>query len=219
MLQVVFGLLGSMVAGRGPEFVVQAIHSIAAAAVEAEMRPMVVEADQALQAVAMLVVVLDAVVAEPKVVADGILAEPVEPKGVEPVFFAGVVAPMVVEAENVAVVVPMGPEAAVALVGLEADPKLVAFVVDLVAHEGVSKVAETVFALEVGPRVAEHLSGLVLALEADPRMADFEGSNYLWDFQEVPGFEPGDGSPMVAVQGTDLEKAPEAVFELEAKNL
>lgn len=151
-----------------------------AVAAEAELRSKVVEADLVLVPVAMLVVEPDAVVAEPTVVVAGILAEPVEPRGVVPLVFAGVVAPMVVEAESVyEMAEPMGPGAVAALVDLEVDPKLVAFAADLAVHETVSRVAETVFALEAGPKMVEHLSGLVVALEADSRMAGFEGSKYL----------------------------------------
>lgn len=80
------------------------------------------------------------------------------------------------EAETVCVMaVPMGPGAAAvaaALVGLELDPKWVALAADFAARETVPRVAETVFALEVGPREAECLSGFVPALETDC----FEGS-------------------------------------------
>lgn len=39
--------------------------------------------------------------------------------------------------------------------------------------------AETEVALLFGPRMAEHAPGLALALEAESRIADFEGSKYL----------------------------------------
>lgn len=164
-----------------------------AVAVEAELRPKVVEADLVLGPVAMLVVQPDAVVAEPMAAVAGILAEPVEPKEVVLGIFAGVVAPMAVDAEgHLERAVPMGPLAAAAFV-LEVDPKLVAFAADLAAHESVSRVAEpvneTVVALEAGSRMAEHVSGLELALEADSRMAEFEGSKYLWGVEDLLGPE------------------------------
>lgn len=147
---------------------------------EAELRPKVVEAGLVLGPVAMLVVEPDAVVAEPMAAVAGILAEPVEPMGVALEISAGVVASMVVDDETVSVMaVPMGPEAAAALVGLEVDPKSIAFAADSAVHESAPRVAETVFALETGPRMAEYLFVLVFALEADSRMAAFEGSMYL----------------------------------------
>lgn len=150
------------------------------------------EADLVLGPVAMLVVEPDAVVAEPMVAVAGILAGPVEPKEVVLGIFAGV-EPMMVDAEGLFVMaVPMVPGAAAALV-LEVDPKLVAFAADLAAHENVSRVAgpvdETVVALDPWPMMAEHVSGLVLALEADSRMAEFEGSKYLWEVEAVLGSE------------------------------
>lgn len=192
--EVVLGLLGSRVVEPGLEFVMEAMHSLkVAVAVEAELRPKVVEADLVIGPAAMVVVELDGVVAEPMVVVAGILMEPVEPKEVVLEIFAGVVAPMLVDAESLfAMAVPMGPGAAVALV-LEVDTKLVAFAVDLAAHERVSSVAEpvaeTVVALEAVPRGAEHVFGLVLGLEADSRMAELEGSKYLWGFEAVFGSE------------------------------
>lgn len=164
-----------------------------AVAVEAELRPKVVEAALVLGPVAMLVVEPDAVVPEPMVAVAGILAELVEPKEVVLGIFAGVVASMVVVAESLFVMaVPMGHGAAAALV-LEVDPKLVASAADLAAHESVSRVAEpvdeTVVALEAGSREAEHVSELVLVLEADSRMAEFEGSKYLWGVGAVLGSE------------------------------
>lgn len=155
---------------------------MAAVAVEAVMRPKVVEADLGLGPVAMLAVEPDAVVAEPMVVVVVILAGLAEPKEVVLGVFVGVAASTVVGAESVSVMaVPMEPGDAAASVGLEVDSKLVVFAAYLAAHESAPKVAgpvaETVFALEAGPRVAEHVSELVAALEADSRMAGFEGSN------------------------------------------
>lgn len=162
-----------------------------AVAAGAELRPKVVVADLVLGPVAMLAVEPGVVVAEPMVVVAGILAEPVEPKEVVLGNFAGVVAPMVVDAESLFVMaVPMGAGAAVALV-LEVEPKLVASAADLAAHESVSRVAEPVAepvtALEAGPRIAEHVSGLVPAL--DSKMAEFEASKYLSRFEAVLGSE------------------------------
>lgn len=165
-----------------------------AAAVEAELKPKMVEAELVLGAEAMVVVEPDAVAAAPMVVVAGILVEPVEPKAVVFGISAGVVVPMVVDAETVFVMaVPMGLEVAAALVDPGVDPKLVAFAADWADHENVSRVAElvteTVFALEAEPRVAEHLFGFVLALEADSRMAGFEGSKYLLGLEAVLGSE------------------------------
>lgn len=132
-------------------------------AVEAELRPKVVEADLVLVPVAMLVAEPDAVIAEPMAVVAGILVEPAEPTRAVLEIFAGVVEPMVVDAESAFVMaVPMGAVAAAALVGLEVDPKLVAFAADLAAHESESKVAE-----------------IVHALEADSRMVGLEESRHL----------------------------------------
>lgn len=197
VLEVVLGLLASKVAELGLELVMKAMHQLkAAVAVEAELRPKVVEVDLKPGLVAMLVVEPDAVVAEPMVAVAGvagILVEPVEPREVVLGIFAGVVASMVVAAECLSVMaVPMGPGLAAALV-LEVDPKLVAFAADVAAHESASRVAEpvaeAVAALESGPRMAEDVSGVVLALEADSRMAEFEGSKYLWGVEAVPGSE------------------------------
>lgn len=117
---------------------------------------------------------------------------------------------MVVVAEYLFLMaVPMGPAAALVL---EADPKLVASAACVAAHENVPReaepvaepvaepaaepaaepvaepVAEAVFALEAVPREAGPASGLVLAPEADSRMAEFEGAKCLW------GVEAGHGS-------------------------
>ncbi len=168
---------------------------------------------------AMLVVEPDAVVVEAMVVVAGVLDEPVEPKGVVPLTFAGVVAPMVVEAAGVFVMAaPMGAGAVAALVDLEVDPMLVALAADVAAHESVSRVAESVFALEVGPRMDEHLSGCVLALEADSKVAGFEETKYLLELEAVLGSEEADESPMVAAVVTDLEVVPGAALEQAAKN-
>lgn len=48
--------------------------------------------------------------------------------------------------------------------------------------------AETGVALVTGPRMAEHVLGLVIALEAASRTAEFEESKYLWEVA-VPGSE------------------------------
>lgn len=191
-------------------------------AVEAELTPKVVEADLVLGPVAMLVVVTDAVVAEPMAVVAGILAEPVESKEVVLGISAGVVAPIVADAwSRFVMAVPTGPVVAAALV-VEVDPKLAAFAADLAAHESVSRVAEpvaeTVVALEAGPRMAEHVSELELVLEADSRMAALEGSKYFWEVEAVLGSEKADLSPKVAVIGSDLEVVPGGVLELDAKN-
>lgn len=116
-----------------------------------------VEADLVLVPVAMLVVGPDAVIAEPMGAVAENLAELDEPKGVVPQIFAEVVASMVVDEETVFVVAaPMGPGASVALVGLEVDPRLVAFSANLAVHKTVPRVAEIVFALEAESRMAEH---------------------------------------------------------------
>lgn len=199
-LEVELELLGSKVAEPGLEFVMEAMHQLKVA-VEPELRPKGVEAELVLEPVTTLVVEPDAVVAEPMVAVAGILAEPAEPKEAVLGTFAGVVAPMVVAAESLFVMaVPMGLGVAAALV-LEVDPTLVAFAADLVAHESVSRVAEPVVALEAGPRVAE-----------------FEGPKYLWGAEAVLGSEQVDVSPKVAVVGTDSEVVPGAALELGAKN-
>lgn len=120
VLEVELGLLGSRVAELVLEFVMEAMYSLkVAVAVEAELKPKLVEADLVLGPVAMLVVEPDAVVAEPMVVVAGILVDPAEPMVVVLGTFAGVVASMVVEAEFLFVMaVPMVPGAAAALAGL-----------------------------------------------------------------------------------------------------
>lgn len=140
-----------------------------------------VEADLVLGSVAKVVEEPDAVAAEPMVAVAGILAEPVEPKGVVLEVFAEVVASMmfgIVPVSVMAVPTVPGPAAA-ALDGLEIDPKMMALAADLAAHESAPRVAESALALEAGPKMAEHLFVLVVALEADSRMAAFEGSRYL----------------------------------------
>lgn len=171
----------------------------AAVAAEIELRPKVVEPGLVHLAASMPVVEPDAVMAEPMVVVAVILA--VEPKEVGLGIWAGFVAPMVVEVENLLVlVVPMEPEAAAAALVLADGPRLVAFAAS-VARELVPRVAELVLqavnALVVGPRVAEpvpeavivpvagprlaeHLSGFVLALAADSKSSDFVVSRNLW---------------------------------------
>lgn len=140
-----------------------------------------VEADLVLASVAKVVDEPDAVAAEPMVAVAGILAELVEPRGAALEVFAEVVASMMFGIVPVSVMaVPMGPEAAAAaLVVLEVDPKMVALAADLTAHESAPRVAESVLALEAGPKMAVHLFVLVVAPEADSRVAAFEGSRYL----------------------------------------
>lgn len=129
---------------------------------------------------AKIVVEPDVVVAEPMQVVAGLLAESANPRRVASGVFAGVVAPKVAEAETVIVTAePMGRETVAASAGREVDPKLVAFAANFAPHESVPRVAETVSALEGGPRKAGHLSGLVVALEADSRMVGSEVSRYL----------------------------------------
>lgn len=166
----------------------------------------------------MLVVVPDAVVAEPMVAVPGILVEPVE-LGI----FAGVVAAMLADAEHLFVMaVPMGPGAAAAQV-LEVDPKLVAFAADVAAHLSAPSLAEpvdeTVVALAAGSSMVGLGSGPVLALEAESRMmAEFEGSKYLWEFEAVLESEKVVVSCTAAVVGTDYEALPGTALELDAKN-
>lgn len=181
---VVLGLLGPKVAVLGLEFVMRAMHCLqVVVAVEAELRPKVVVVDLVLGPVATLVASSGAVVAEPMVVAAGILAEPVEPKEVVFRVLSGLVAPMVVDVELLIVMagsMGSGFEAAWVL-GL--DPKLDA--AGVAAHEIVSRLAELVTEIVVvhktGPKVAEHVYLLAPgALES--RMVGFVGSKYL---QEV----------------------------------
>lgn len=116
-----------------------------------------VEDDLVLVPVAMLAVGPDAAAAEPRGAVAENHAELDAPKGAVPQISAEVVASMVVDEESVSVVaVPMRPGAYVALVGLEIVPRLVAFSANLAVHEGVPRMAETVFALEAESRMAEH---------------------------------------------------------------
>lgn len=174
-LEPAVAMAASTVAGFGLEFVMVAMHSLmAAVAVDAEQTSRVVEAALALGPGPTLVVGPDVV--EPTAAAAGLLAE-VVPKGVVLGLFAAVESTVVDDDEaELAVALPMGPGAAAfALVGLEADPMLVA----LAAYSAVATapmVAELVFALEGGPRLDEHGSGVVLAPQVDSMTAGFEGS-------------------------------------------
>lgn len=126
-----------------------------------------VEADMVLAPVAMLVVVPDAVVAEPMAAVAEIQFESVEPKEVVLGVSAVVVASMVVEAESLPVmVVPMEPGVAAAALVLGVDPKVVVTAAYLAARESVS-------------RGAEPEDETVVALEVGSMLAEFEGSNYL----------------------------------------
>lgn len=142
----------------------------------------------------MLVVKFVAVVAGPMPVVSGILVEPLEPREAVLGVFVEVSAPMVADVEILFfVVVPRGLGPAAALV-LEAVPKLAAFAAVGAAHETVSRVAEPVVEAEVDPeietwvaelmvvevmsRMGELVPGLVLALQADSRLAAFEGSTW-----------------------------------------
>lgn len=200
--QEVIDLLGPRVAELGLEFVMEAMYSLkVAVAAEAGLKPKVVEAGLVLVSVAMLDEEPDAVVAVPMEVVVGILAELVEPKEVGLV--AVVESPMAVEADPLFVIaVPMGAGVAV-LFGL--DSKLAAFAADLDALEGV-------------PRVADTVAGGVVALEADSKMAELEGSNYLWGVEPVLGSGEADVSPKVAVVGTDLEVVLVVALDLDAMN-
>lgn len=133
VVEVVLGLLASKVAELGLEVVLGPMHSLqVAVAVEAAVRPKVVEVDQVLGPVAMFAAEADAVVAEPMVVAAGILAEPVEPKEVVLGGVSGVVASTVVVVESLFVLaVSMDSGVAAALV-LGLDPRLA--VVGVAAH-------------------------------------------------------------------------------------
>lgn len=200
--EAVLDLLGPRVAELGLEFVMEAMYSLkVAVAAEAELKPKVVEAGLVLVPVAMLDEEPDAVVAVPMEVVVGILAELVEPK--EAGVVAAVESPMVVDADPLFVMaVPMGAGAAVVF-GL--DSKLAAFAADLDALEGVSRVADTV-------------AGEVVALVADPKMAELVGSNYLRGVEPVLGSGEADVSPKVAVVETDLEVVPVAALVMDAMN-
>lgn len=159
-------LIGSKVAEFELELEMEAMQ--VAVAVEAELRPMVAEVELVLEPAAMLVGEPDvAAVAESMVAAVEVQAEPAEPKEVVLEVCVGVVASMVVvpvvAVPVVAVpvmAVPMAPAAA--SVGLEVDPRVVAFVVYLATREN-----------------APMTAGAVFPLEADSRMAEFEESRYL----------------------------------------
>lgn len=199
--EAVLGLLGPRVAELGLEFVMEAMYSlkvaVAAAVAEAVLKPKVVAAGLELGPVAMLDEEPDAVVAVPIELVVGVLAELVEPK--EAGIVAAVVSPMVVDADPLFVMaVPMGAGAA-AVFGL--DSKLAAFA----ALEDVSRVADTV-------------AGDMVALEADSKIVELEGSSYLWEVEPVLGSVEADVSPKVAVVGTDLEVVPVAALDSDAMN-
>lgn len=194
-----FGALASKEVGLGLGAVMEAIHSLEAAAEEThdEMRPTAVGADPVAGSVAKIVVELDSVFAEPMVVVAVILAETVEPKEVVVGIFVGVAEPMEVEAESLFVaVVPKETWVAVALVvdadaktdeivevvaALELEPReagLVTEIVIVIVLELEPKVAELVavfvVALELEPKVVELVAGTVVALELEPMALELE---------------------------------------------
>lgn len=174
-LEPASAMAASTVAGFGLEFVMVSMHSLmAAGAVDIEQTSRVVAAVLALGPGPTLAVGPDVV--EPMVAAAGLLAE-VVPKGVVLGPFAVVESTVVDDDEaELAVALPTGPgAAALALVGLESDPMLVALAA-YSAFAAVPMVAELVFALEGGPRLDEHGSGVVLAPQGDSMTAGFEGS-------------------------------------------
>lgn len=155
----------------GLELVVGSMNVVA---VEAE--PTEVEADLGTGSVAMLVEEPDAAGAEPMVAVAEILV-PAEPKELALGVFAGVVAPMVAVVESpLMTAVPMEPE--VAAFVLEAVQRLDALVAGVAALGHVpmeaEPVAERTAALESEPMWVELV--FVLALEAEPMFAEFEGS-------------------------------------------
>lgn len=169
LLEAVLGLvvLGSMVAELEGEVVLGPMRSLkAAAVVEAELTPKVVEVDQVLGHEAMAAAGPDAVLAEPIVGVVGALVEPAEPKEAGLQVFSGVAAPTVVAVESLfGLAVSTDFEVADALV-LEVDPRWAAFVVDVAAHS-------------VVPKLKEPVAEAVVALEAGPRIAAFGGSRHL----------------------------------------
>lgn len=168
---------------------------------EAELTPMMVEVDLMLGHGTMVVLELDADAVEPSVAAAGILADLDVPMRVVIGSFAGVAASMRVDEESVFVVaVPMGPGfAAVVSTGLEFDPRLVAFAAGLAVLESVPNVAESVFPLEDGSR-----------------MAGFESSKYFSGLEVGLGPEGGEVFPMEVGVVIDLLLVPDV--ELDAKN-
>lgn len=202
-------MAASMVAGFGLEFVMVSMRSLMAAeAVDTEQTSRVVEAALALGPGPTLVVGPDVV--EPTAAAAGPLAEAV-PKGVVLGLFAVVESTGVDDDEaELVVALPKGPGAAAsALVGLEVDPMLVALAAYSVVAT-VPMVAELVFALEGGPRLDEHGSGVVLAPQVDSMTAGFEGSMYLSVLGAVLVPEGTDVLSKEAGMGTDLLLLPEA---------
>lgn len=170
-------MAASTVAGFGLEFVMVATHSlVAAVAGDTEQTSRVGEAALAPGPGPGPTLVGGPGVVEPTEAAAGLLAE-VVPKGVVLGLFAVVESTGVDEDEaEFAGALPRGPGAAAfALVGLELDPKLVALAGYSVVAT-VPMVAELVFALEGGPRLGGHGSGVVLAPQVDSMTAGFEGS-------------------------------------------
>lgn len=159
---------------------------------EVELRPRVVEVDQVLGYLPMIVAKLD--VAVPSVTV--FLAEPVEPMEAVVVYLAELVEPMEVALEAFAALVEPMVSAAENLFGMavSTDSWAVSPLV-LVVHSTIgvfaekeacpscaSIVVEPVSGIEVvlvaGPKVAEHLSEVVLVLLVESRMADHEKSKY-----------------------------------------
>lgn len=202
-------LAASTVAGFGLEFVKVSMHSLmAAGAVDTEQTSRVVEAALVLGPGPTLAVGPDVV--EPTVAAAGPPAE-VVPKGVVLGLFAVVESTVVDEEEaELAVALPKGPGAAAfALVGLEVDPTLAALAAYSVVA-AVPMVAELVSALEGGPRLDEHGSGVALAPQVDSMTAGFEGSMWLSVLGAVLVPEGTDALSTEAGMGTDLLLLPEA---------
>lgn len=100
----------------------------------------------------------------------------------------------------------------------EVDPGLVAFAA-CVVHLCVSRVAVLVLGLVVGPRIVEHVSELVLALEAESRRTELGVSNYLSGAESELGSEEADVSPTVAEVETDSGVSLGAALELDARKL
>lgn len=179
---------------------------MAAVAAGTEQTSTVVEADLTLGPGATVVVGPEIV--EPAVAAAGLLAELAVPKGVVLGLFVVLASTVVDDEAEVAVAVPMGPEA-FAFVGLEADPMLVTLAARSVV-ETVPMVAELVFALEDGPRLDEHGSGAVRAPQVDSMAAGLEGPMHLSVLGAVLVPEGTDVVPKEAGMGIGLLLLPEA---------
>lgn len=217
MVEVMAGLLGSMVAALELGFVIGPKRQRRFAA-EAVLRPMFVDADGTLGPEPTIVARPGAVVVEPMVA--GVPAELVEPKEVALGVFAEVAVPTVLVVGSPFVMGVSTGSGLVAVVVLGLVTMLAEFVGTVAVHLSVPKMAEpddvveTVVPLVAESKVAE--ADFDFVLEADSSSAGFEGSKHLWEPEAVPGSEWADALPMEVAWESDLRVVPGAGLELYA---